>query len=163
MLLNDEQASLIAVAVYFGSGLLPDPDGPFAPGVPHFHTWLVAGIFETAILAANQALTKNFSPIVVIDGVLGGLRLLLLLSMIAVFGKQEYWNVWRRRFGTDAEREALLENGNSHSKNGVTNESQKEKASVGDWLDYFHGFKRLFPYIWYEKFSAWTIGDLLNV
>ncbi|TVY93794.1 ABC transporter, partial [Lachnellula willkommii] len=147
--LEAKLASFIALAVFFGSGLLPDPDGPFKPGRPNYHAWLVAVAFEISLALICSSKTASSSPLRVIASALGGLRILILLLMTAAFLYQERRRL-QKDFGTDGERQSFIGNGNGDSLNyGATKPSQSHAPGRGrGWLAYFDGFRRLFPYIW---------------
>ncbi|TRX95056.1 hypothetical protein FHL15_004141 [Xylaria flabelliformis] len=151
-------ASYIAVLLYFLAGLLPDPDGPWTPTVPHAFAWGV-GILVEAVIAA-----VFMSQHQVIDAPLGLLnslfglamaRIILFLIMISLVVRRE--SVLRKaESGTTSERRPLLENGDgpTNGYGGTTNTSAKPNApktrdpSKSNWFDYFAGTRVLFPYLW---------------
>ncbi|KAH8585421.1 putative ABC heavy metal transporter [Bisporella sp. PMI_857] len=147
--LQAKLASFVALAVFFGSGLLPDPDGPFKPGRPNCHAWLVAIAFEISLAIIDNIKAANPSQLWIIASILGGLRILILLLMTAVFVYHEQRKLWKE-FGTDEERESFASNrdGNSPNYGAAKPPDIQGQARDGGWLAYFDGFRRLFPYIW---------------
>jgi hypothetical protein len=53
---------------------------------------------------------------------------------------------------TDVENQDLMED-NTSGKYGAVTANQKAQASPPGWLDYFYGFRWLFPYIWLVQLS----------
>jgi ATP-binding cassette, subfamily B, vacuolar membrane transporter HMT1/ACLQ len=129
---------------------LPDPDGPFCPETANSCIWVLAGCFEVAILAVAISIWKTlkFENILNYGGLaLGTLRVLLLAIMATVF----FWSRKSTYPSTrnEQESESLLGQGSSQTKydGSLSKPFQKDAQSTG-WLDYFIGFKKLFPYIW---------------
>jgi ATP-binding cassette, subfamily B, vacuolar membrane transporter HMT1/ACLQ len=170
LLLTLIKASHIAALLYYIGGLLPDPDGPWSPTVPHGSSW-GAGIFAEALIGAvlYSAQEKIPLPKSLIDTLfgLGMSRILTLLLMIALLVRRQYR--LRPERGSGDERQSLLENGNGAAANGYggTNGTtpghpappDRQMHNVG-WLDYFAGFKVLFPYLWWGNHSLSRLMDL---
>ena len=132
--------------VYFGVGLLPDPDGPFTPGIPNFHTWLVAIVFEILIVIVSNNSASSRKDIYITIGS-GALRILLLLSMVTLFIIRQR-KVRRYVSGTDSERQYLVEDSAFSRNYGVSAMQEKLAGQPVGWINYFYGFSKLFPYIW---------------
>ena len=136
-----------AAFLYFVAGLLPDPEGPFHPSLAHRFAWVTGACLESSVLALSLRLRK--AEIGVVNTALSCLKIILLLSMCIT-------HVYLRSGdGLDicsaAEREGLLSNGNAeYGTNGNSPYKGKNQApqSRGGWLDYFIGFRILFPYLW---------------
>jgi ATP-binding cassette, subfamily B, vacuolar membrane transporter HMT1/ACLQ len=145
-LLTLREACYIALFVYFGSGLLPDPDGPFDPGTPHFHAWLIAIVFEIPILVILRKTSSKGGEAHITAGI-GGSRIFLFILMTGIFALRNRRYVWQSSV-LDVERESLLGNGAaSHPYTDLTASREPKSKPVG-WVDYLYGFRRLFPYIW---------------
>lgn len=87
--------------------------------------------------------------------VLGIARIGTLLVMIALLIRRHYAMRPSRTDSTAEERQGLLENGqgvgydgtNGHSAPKPPTGKPKDAQNKG-WLDYFAGFRILFPYLW---------------
>jgi len=79
---------------------------------------------------------------------LGALRAAILILIVAIFQQYERRSFWRIST-SDVERQSLISSTTSNSNYGVTSSTLKHGAQRVGWLDYFYGFQRLFPYIWY--------------
>ncbi|KAG9230913.1 P-loop containing nucleoside triphosphate hydrolase protein [Amylocarpus encephaloides] len=143
-LLQAQLACYIALFVYFGSGLLPDPDGPFSPEYPQFHAWMVAISFEILTLVLSGMYT-TYDRLATVLAAFSLLRLVLMVTMVGLFANQNRAR-WRLT-AFDVEREALL-GGDSITEVNMTCKSPGFKGTPVGWLEYFYGFRRLFPYIW---------------
>ncbi|KAI0444368.1 hypothetical protein F4803DRAFT_511685 [Xylaria telfairii] len=150
-------ASYIAVLLYFLAGLLPDPDGPWTPTVPHAFAWGV-GILVEAVIAAvfasqHQAID---APLELLNSLFGlaMARIALFLVMISLIVRRES-KLRKAELGTASERRPLLENGDGPTNGyGGTINSAKPNVkktrdpSKSNWFDYFAGTRVLFPYLW---------------
>ncbi|CRK40981.1 hypothetical protein BN1723_015829 [Verticillium longisporum] len=149
-------ASHVGVLLYFLSGLLPDPEGPWSPGSPHRLAWVVGALSEaviTATLAAGQdSLRVSRGFVNSIEG-LSLTRIAIIVLMTATLCLRDY------RIGplllestTADEQRSLLANGNDNGYASVPNMPSRSairtQVSGTGWLDYFTGFKVLFPYLW---------------
>ena len=153
------QVAHIGVLFYFAAGLLPDPDGPWSPTIPHCHAWIAAALFETIIAAV---FLSQQSPIDVPNAVLDSLAG-LAFARVAIFALMAGLLVRRQlklrapKAVSSSEHEPLLGNGEEPARAyGGANGSAMKKggkkprdAQNSGWFDYFAGFKVLFPYLWY--------------
>ncbi|KAI1756857.1 hypothetical protein F4782DRAFT_283393 [Xylaria castorea] len=151
-------ASYSAVLLYFLAGLLPDPDGPWTPTVPHSFAWGVAVLVEAVIAAVfvsqNQAID---APLGLLNSLFGlaMARIVLFLVMISLVALRES-KLRKAESGTTSERRPLLENGDgpTNGYGGTLNSAAKPNAqktrdpSKSNWFDYFAGTRVLFPYLW---------------
>ncbi|KAI1424453.1 hypothetical protein F5Y12DRAFT_444389 [Xylaria sp. FL1777] len=150
-------ASYVAVLLYFLAGLLPDPDGPWTPTIPHSLAWGI-GILVEAVIAAVFMTQHQFidAPLALLDSLFGlaMARIALFLVMISLVLRREH-ELKKAEPGTTAERRPLLENGDGPT-NGYGGTSQAAKPEVkksrdpskSNWFDYFAGTRVLFPYLW---------------
>ncbi|KAI0509095.1 hypothetical protein F5B22DRAFT_618425 [Xylaria bambusicola] len=150
-------ASYVAVLLYFLTGLLPDPDGPWTPSIPHSIAWGV-GILVEAVIAA--VFKSQYHLIGAPSGLLDRLfglamaRIALLLVMVSLVLRREY-ELRKAEPGTISERRPLLENGhgptNGYGGTAHTGKPDVKKPrdpSKSNWFDYFAGTRVLFPYLW---------------
>lgn len=86
-------------------------------------------------------------PLGLILRMLGVLRMFVLVLMVSAFVYQDRRSVWKAS-KTDEESESLLNNGASPDYGATKNLRGEDPLRNGQWLDYFDGFRRLFPYIW---------------
>ncbi|EGY22641.1 heavy metal tolerance protein [Verticillium dahliae VdLs.17] len=118
-------ASHVGVLLYFLSGLLPDPEGPWSPGSPHRLAWVVGALSEaviTATLAAGQdTLRVSRGFVNGIEG-LSLTRIAIIVLMTATLCLRDY------RIGplhlestTADEQRSLLANGNDNGYASVPN------------------------------------------
>ena len=150
------QASHIAVCLYFVAGLLPDPDVPFTPTRANFSTWIVAVIFESltiGVLARTEAVPCKSCDVEDYGQISAALRLATLLVMIGTF----LWTERTALYDVEsdcAERQSLIGHtggdiyGATNGKKPLTKVVKAVDAQSTGWLDYFIGFRILFPYIW---------------
>ncbi|GAP85264.1 putative ATP-binding subfamily B [Rosellinia necatrix] len=151
-------ASHIAVLLYFSAGLLPDPDGPWTPSVPHCFAWgvglLVEAVIAAVFLSEHRAID---APLGLLDSLfsLAMTRIVLFLIMIFLVVRREF-ELKKAEPGSVAERRPLLENGDGHANGygGTASVPAKPDAkksrdpSKSNWFDYFAGTRVLFPYLW---------------
>lgn len=112
--------------------------------------WILAICFEVVILViiGNARGNSNYSvDLEAGELAVGALRTLLLVLMTGCFlvGHNNYHSLR----STSVEREALLGNGHAQAQQKPNSDRHisKDAQSTG-WLDYFIGFKKLFPYVW---------------
>ncbi|KAF2677302.1 hypothetical protein K458DRAFT_436767 [Lentithecium fluviatile CBS 122367] len=135
-----------ALWLYFTAGLLPDPDGPFQPSSAHCHAWFVGAFMECMVLTASLRFWTAGLGVTVIA--MSSFRAALLLCMCIVYALLRSPGFFSKN--DEFEREGLLvadhveygTNGNSPRTVGTTPQKR------GGWLDYFIGFRILFPYLW---------------
>jgi hypothetical protein len=143
------QISSTTITVYFLAGLLPDPDGPFEPTLSHMSAWILSMVFELILLCVTGPLMGSLKTAFIL---LVCLRLTNLLAM-CIGRLVIIWWVARDDDSAGA-YESLLQAeqngcntyGTGIGKNLVTNSPEVRQRS--GWLDYFIGFRVLFPYIW---------------
>ncbi|KAI1432865.1 P-loop containing nucleoside triphosphate hydrolase protein [Xylaria sp. CBS 124048] len=151
-------ASYIAVLLYFLTGLLPDPDGPWTPTVSHCYAWVIGAFIEIVIAAVCHSQQKLISvPSWLLDDLLAlaAARVVVLLVMISLVIRREY-ELKRAESGTASERRPLLENGGGPANGyggtaAVSGKPAAKKArdpSKSNWFDYIAGTRVLFPYLW---------------
>lgn len=140
--------------LYFLAGLLPDPDGPWAPTTSHCLAWLVGVLLEIVIASVFMSQQHQIHvPLGLLDSLFGLslARIVILSIMIVLFIYQEYEFKGPKQ-GSESERQSLLENGNGPNGYGSDSSKQKSKkprdAQSAGWFDYFAGFRVLFPYLW---------------
>jgi len=153
----DLQASHIGVLLYFLTGLLPDPDGPWSPSASHCHSWAVGALTEFVIAALfmseRRAIHVPDSLLHSLFGI-GVARIALLVLMMVLMISRHYH--MRPERSSDSERTSLLENGDGHTSNGYGASNGTPKggpkklpdAQSAGWYDYLAGFRILFPYLW---------------
>lgn len=137
------------MALYFVAGLLPDPVDHFAPGATAVCVWMV-GIFFEAVLWTSSVIFDNIFPIS--NLVMGVARMIVMLTMIIILSVAHWDCIAKSAHSEDTER--LL--GSSHSapndygtvdESSISSIRSTSKPKAG-WLEYFIGFRVLFPYIW---------------
>ncbi|KAI0203556.1 hypothetical protein F4808DRAFT_417135 [Astrocystis sublimbata] len=154
---NAYLASYIAVLLYFLAGLLPDPDGPWTPSVPHAYAWGVGLLVEVVIAAVflfqHQIIDAPLEMLNSLFG-LGVARIVLFLIMVSLVVHRES-KLRRAEAGSTSERRPLLENGDGPANGyGGTVVAAKQNAtktrdpSKSNWFDYLAGTRVLFPYLW---------------
>jgi hypothetical protein len=142
----------LGVLLYFAAGLLPDPDGPFQPETQNWYTWILAIVFEILIIILAQLISygvKDSRQIGSAGIALGAFRVATLLVMSMVFiliGNRQQIALP----SAADETESLLINGATSSGYGSASAPKPKTldAQSTGWLDYFVGFRKLFPYIW---------------
>ncbi|KAI0975284.1 hypothetical protein F4678DRAFT_419844 [Xylaria arbuscula] len=150
-------ASHIAVLLYFLTGLLPDPDGPWTPSISHSFAWGVAILVEAVIAAVFKSQHQFIeAPLGLLDSLFGLAlgRIALFLVMISLVLRREH-ELKKADPGTASERRPLLENGDgpTNGYGGTTHvakpEAKKQRdPSKSNWFDYLAGTRVLFPYLW---------------
>ncbi|KAI1858131.1 hypothetical protein JX265_010799 [Neoarthrinium moseri] len=151
-------ASYAGVTLYFLAGLLPNPDGPWSPTVSHSHAW-VAGIMLEAVIAiifkSEQRSIRVSARL--LDSLFGlgvsRISVLLLMTVLLVY-KQSRLRALES--GSNSERRPLLENGHgpasnyggTHARATVSGTDKPRDAQSSGWVEYFAGFRILFPYLW---------------
>ncbi|KAL2204909.1 ABC transporter [Sarocladium strictum] len=158
--LSSYVASYVGVFLYFLAGLLPDPEGPWAPGISHCCGWIAAALMEILIVAViphmqpQLRVSRDFLQIV---SVLGLVRVAILVLMVATFTFGSFRWTAKQPESEPEERQSLLQNGHGSGQNydGTrpkidisSGSSQRTQVSGTGWLDYLAGFKILFPYLW---------------
>ncbi|KAF4458123.1 hypothetical protein F53441_58 [Fusarium austroafricanum] len=148
-------ASFVGVLLYYLAGLLPDPEGPWNPNGAHLAAWCVGTLAEIVIAAALSAVEPKLrvsSGFVDKLNVLGAARVLVLAFMIGALSLRDYKIKALEPKSLPEERQSLLENGNGTPAYGsvepATPEPRRTQVSGTGWLDYFAGFRVLFPYLW---------------
>jgi ABC-type transport system involved in Fe-S cluster assembly fused permease/ATPase subunit len=149
-------ASFVGVLLYFLAGLLPDPEGPWNPNGAHLAAWCVAALAEIVIAAVLSAVEPQLrvSPdFVDTSNILGSARVFMLALMIGSLTIREYKVKALEPKSLPEERQGLLENGNGNAQGygsvpPSATEPRRTQVSGTGWLDYFAGFKVLFPYLW---------------
>ncbi|KAI0409941.1 hypothetical protein F4802DRAFT_542713 [Xylaria palmicola] len=151
-------ASYIAALLFFLAGLLPDPDGPWTPTVPHGFAWgygiLIEAVIAVVFLSQSPVID---APVGLLNGLVGLAmgRIVLFLIMISLLARKEH-ELKKAEPGSASERRPLLENGGG-STNGyggtassAANPPVKKTRdpSKSNWFDYFAGTRVLFPYLW---------------
>ncbi|KAF2264633.1 ABC heavy metal transporter [Lojkania enalia] len=130
----------IAVSLYFGAGLLPDPDGPFQPIAAHFGTWIYAFSAEVFLILTNQPFISDMKTAWLL---LSSLRIAALGCMCCIY-------LWIKRGSLQAqtiETERLLNSAMPKDTfYGAIPTSANQRK--GGWPEYLIGFRILFPYIW---------------
>lgn len=112
---------------------------------------VIAAFFVSA--QPSLRVTKGFIEAL---GALGLARIVVLLLMISALGLQEYKLKPTTPKSNPEERQSLLENGDGSSGNygsvpaAAPGSARRTQVSGTGWLEYFAGFKVLFPYLWYE-------------
>ncbi|KAM0420478.1 hypothetical protein ACHAPT_011772 [Fusarium lateritium] len=153
-------ASYVGVLLYFLAGLLPDPEGPWSPGSAHCYAWLAGALVETVIagvFSSEKSLLRSSSSFLDILIILGLSRAAILILMMSSLILREYKLRPSEPSSAQEERQSLLENGNGSSRNygGIQAHTppspapaKRTQVSGTGWLDYFAGFRVLFPYLW---------------
>ncbi|KAM6530257.1 hypothetical protein FALCPG4_008382 [Fusarium falciforme] len=149
-------ASHVGVLLYFFAGLLPDPEGPWSPGSAHCYAWLAGALLETVIAGifySEKSLLRSSSTFLDILIILGLSRIAVFILMMGSLALREYKLRPPQPKSAPEERQSLLENGNGSSNNyGSVPQSaapaKRTQVSGTGWLDYFAGFRVLFPYLW---------------
>ena len=148
-------ASHTGVLLYFFAGLLPDPDGPWTPTLPHAFAWVVGVLLEVVIVSVFMSQQHQIHvPPGLLDSLfsLSLARIVIIGIMIALLIRREY-ELNGSKQGSEAERQSLLESGtgtNGYGSNGSNKQKVKKPrdAQSAGWFDYFAGFRVLFPYLW---------------
>ncbi|KAH6954357.1 hypothetical protein DER45DRAFT_540496 [Fusarium avenaceum] len=150
-------ASFVGVLLYFVAGLLPDPEGPWNPNGSHLSAWCVGALAEIVIAAVFSSAEPRLrvSPgFVDTINILGSARVFVLALMIGAFGLREYKLKSLEPKSVPEERQSLLENGNGAAESygsvppTTPEPARRTQVSGTGWLDYFAGFRVLFPYLW---------------
>ncbi|EEU38787.1 uncharacterized protein NECHADRAFT_83033 [Fusarium vanettenii 77-13-4] len=149
-------ASHVGVLLYFFAGLLPDPEGPWSPGSAHCYAWLAGALLETVIAGifySEKSLLRPPSTFLDILIILGLSRIAVFILMMGSLVLREFKLRPPQPKSAPEERQSLLENGNGSSSNygsvpAPATPAKRTQVSGTGWLDYFAGFRVLFPYLW---------------
>lgn len=159
-------ASFVGVLLYFLAGLLPDPEGPWSPVAANGHAWVTGVLLEaviTAVLKTQQPAIGLSRDVVDTLLSLGLARIAVLVIMISLMALRQYKLRASDSQSGPEERQSLLGNGqgpvadyggaHGHAHGhmpAIKPASGKPPGVQGTgWLDYFAGFRILFPYLWY--------------
>lgn len=130
--------------LFFLVGLLPDPEDAFCPSPSHTYVWIIAAIFEVVI----QTLTWDHAQrqIDVTIWALGTTRLFTLLGMFTIY----HFFLGSPEPNVDETESLLNSNGLSNTSYGSKSmeDLPETTARKGGWIDYFIGFRLLFPHLW---------------
>jgi ATP-binding cassette, subfamily B, vacuolar membrane transporter HMT1/ACLQ len=125
-------------------------------------TGALAEIAIAAILVSSQSslgVTKMFISAL---NALAFARIFVYGVMIAVIGLREYKLKSTQAGSVPEERQSLLENGNESSAGygsvPAAAPGRRTQVSGTGWLDYFAGFKILFPYLWFVCQTSQTLS-----
>jgi hypothetical protein len=119
---------------------------------------VVTSVFETVLTVIKFLLPSpaENAKVQTVQNALGPCRILLAISMVAIF----MYAVRETKDDSEAsigERQSLLGNGTlrteepyggANGKAVLFGEKKVVDAQSSGWLDYFVGFRVLFPYIW---------------
>lgn len=149
-------ASYVGVLLYFLAGLLPDPEGPWSPETAHCLAWAVATLVEiviAAVLFTAQSDLRVSHGLVERLHALSLCRIAVLVLMILALITREYKLRPSQPKSAPEERQSLLENGNGSAPSygsvpAAPAQPRRTQVSGTGWLDYFAGFRVLFPYLW---------------
>lgn len=136
--------------LFYVAGLLPDPDIPYQVSGVHFHIWIVSFIYETAWVLCILHPALDSGPHSVAQLALGVSRVLVMLCLVFLY----LGTTPRRPSHDEEESDELLSteaaNGNIYGTSHKTHDSREiiGDAQTTTWLDYFLGFRALFPYLW---------------
>ncbi|CCF45598.1 hypothetical protein CH063_14633 [Colletotrichum higginsianum] len=156
-------ASYVAVLLYYLAGLLPDPEGPWTPTSAHFYAWIVGALFEAFIAAVFSSEKNSFrvaNDLLDVLDILGAARIVVLVAMMVCLILRDYKLKPSQPKSDPEERQSLL--GSSSSSNGESRNyggahphgapahkpPARTQVQGTGWLDYFAGFRVLFPYLW---------------
>ncbi|KAH9884246.1 P-loop containing nucleoside triphosphate hydrolase protein [Xylariomycetidae sp. FL2044] len=164
--------SHIAVLLYFFAGLLPDPDGPWSPSVSHCHAWVISALFDVALAAVFISQSHIFRvPRELMESLFGLAlaRVIVLVLMTGLLCRREY--KLRPEKASTSERQSLLENGDGPANGYGNAASDRQKPAPpksrdpqkSGWLDYFAGFRVLFPYLWPSDSHLYQATVILSV
>jgi hypothetical protein len=151
------QASYVGVLLYYLAGLLPDPEGPWTPGTAHGTAWLTGALLEAviaAVFASEQPSIRVTASFIDTLNLLAYVRIAVLLLMMATLAVKKFQLRRINRASLPEERQSLLENGNGPSGNynavpaSAPAPAKRTQVAGSGWLDYFAGFRVLFPYLW---------------
>lgn len=154
---NLKQAAHVGVLLYFLAGLLPNPDGPWSPTTANCHAWITAVLLEAVIAAVFKSQQQSIKvPAHLLDTLfaLALARTATLSVMTALLVRRQFALRPASTASTPEERQGLLENGQGQpSHYGAAQAAKPAAAKPRDaqssgWLDYFAGFRVLFPYLW---------------
>ncbi|KAJ3941599.1 uncharacterized protein N0V96_008312 [Colletotrichum fioriniae] len=157
-------ASYVAVLLYYLAGLLPDPEGPWTPTSAHFYAWIVGTLFEAFIAAVFSSEKNSFrvhNGLLDTLDIVAAVRIVVLVAMMVCLILRDYKLKPLQPKSDPEERQSLLGNGNgngngaSHNYGGAHPHGPaahkppaRTQVSGTGWLDYFAGFRVLFPYLW---------------
>lgn len=158
-------ASYVGVLLYFLAGLLPDPEGPWSPVAANGHAWVTGVLLEAviaAVLKTQQPAIGLSRDVVDILLSLALARLVVLVVMIGLMALRQYKLRPSESQSAPEERQSLLGNGQGPVADyggahggahphmpAIKSASGKPPGVQGTgWLDYFAGFRVLFPYLW---------------
>ncbi|KFA55612.1 hypothetical protein S40293_09681 [Stachybotrys chartarum IBT 40293] len=152
-------SSYVGVFLYYLAGLLPDPEGPWTPEAPHAYAWITAVLVETVIssvFVSTQPLLRVPSDLIISLNALGWARIVVLVLMTGTLLFREYRLRPTQPKSVPEERQSLLENGNGNGASAsygsvpasAAESPRRTQVSGTGWLDYFVGFRVLFPYLW---------------
>ncbi|GJC95856.1 ABC transporter [Colletotrichum higginsianum] len=153
-------ASYVAVLLYYLAGLLPDPEGPWTPTSAHFYAWIVGALFEAFIAAVFSSEKNSFrvaNDLLDVLDILGAARIVVLVAMMVCLILRDYKLKPSQPKSDPEERQSLL--GSSSSSNGESRNyggahphgapahkpPARTQVQGTGWLDYFAGFRVLFP------------------
>ncbi|KAK1536660.1 ABC transporter [Colletotrichum costaricense] len=172
-------ASYVAVLLYYLAGLLPDPEGPWTPTSAHFYAWIVGALFEAFIAAVFSSEKNSFRVhhgLLDILDIVAAVRIVVLVAMMVCLILRDYKLKPLQPKSDPEERQSLLGNGNgngngaSHNYGGAHPHGPaahkppaRTQVSGTGWLDYFAGFRVLFPYLWYSDPAFNRFADFANL
>jgi hypothetical protein len=146
---------LVGVVLYYLAGLLPDPEGPWTPAGAHCFAWVVGALVEIvtgAIFTSQQSRLRVPDDFIATLNILGLARIVILFLMTLLLLAREYRLRPIKPKSVPEERQSLLENGNGSSTSygsvPAASRAKRTQVSGTGWLDYFAGFRILFPYLW---------------
>lgn len=128
------------------------------PGSAHCFAWVIGTLFEivtVAILSSVQPSIRVSAEFIFILNVLALVRVVTLIIMITIMCLGKYLSRRSESKASAEERQSLLQgNGASASYGGTQAPAlavppvRRTQVSGTGWLDYFAGFRVLFPYLW---------------
>mgnify|MGYP005989334297 CR=1 FL=1 len=152
---------MIGVWLFYGVGLLPDPDSSYTMSSAQQLMWLISLVFEIAFVAPGirslpdrQHQHDTVVALSISEATFNVLRILLLFLSLAlcwVFSR----STPKERTLNEEETQSLInggaENGAAYGTNGQPQDKPAKKsgdAQTGNWINYLLGFKKLFPFLW---------------
>lgn len=137
--------------------MLPDPEGPWTPGSAHCCAWVSGASLEVVIasvFAFEGSVLRVSDQCLELLNILGLIRILAYVLMTVCLVVREYKLRPVVPKSQPEERQSLLENGHGSSEHygsvpKAKNEQRRTQVAGTGWLEYFAGFRVLFPYLWY--------------
>lgn len=158
LMVTSSQASRLGVILFNTAGILPDPNHPYKPTVSNSFTWVVALLYEIAILSITQKFQiQVFEPcgLEYTQLALDGVKIFILTLMLVSFLTAKVRTTFDAESGY-CENDPLVSGqdvvaagyGSLAGGYHVNSPPRPKDDEPDGWLGYFIGFRKMTPYLW---------------